>query len=118
YARHSAQKYSWRKLHIFSVGVRGHLPTVCPISLQQSTCLQPHTLGSTDSLTQASSARIFSMFERFRGTSLLRLHQSLFQDGHADSSDSPQAVLRSAPNLRYIAPLLLGSPRSDTCDSR
>src|SRR5262249_43833448 len=60
----SEQKYSCRKLHIVSVGLRGHLPAAWPVSSQHRQCLHPHTFGSTGSRTQASSARIFSMLER------------------------------------------------------
>jgi hypothetical protein len=56
-------KSTSRKLHFVSEGVRWHLPTACPVSLQQSRCLQPEALGSTGSRTQASSARIFSIEE-------------------------------------------------------
>jgi len=57
YDRHSEQKYSCRKLHIFSVGLRGHFPTACAVCSQQRRCLQPHTLGSTDFFDGGVGAR-------------------------------------------------------------
>jgi hypothetical protein len=49
--------------HLFC-SARRHLPTACEVCSEQRRCLQPHTLGSGVSFTQARSARIASRLVR------------------------------------------------------